>query len=26
VDAIMARWGAELDEFRRVRERYLFYR
>jgi uncharacterized protein YbbC (DUF1343 family)/CubicO group peptidase (beta-lactamase class C family) len=26
VDAIMARWEAELREFRRIRERYLLYR
>ncbi len=26
VDAIMARWEPELDEFRRVRQRYLLYR
>jgi uncharacterized protein YbbC (DUF1343 family)/CubicO group peptidase (beta-lactamase class C family) len=26
VDAIMARWEPELDEFRRVRERHLLYR
>ena len=26
VDAIMARWEAELNGFRRVRERYLLYR
>jgi uncharacterized protein YbbC (DUF1343 family) len=26
VDAIMARWEAELSDFRRVRERYLLYR
>ena len=26
VDAIMARWDAELNDFRRIRERYLLYR
>jgi uncharacterized protein YbbC (DUF1343 family)/CubicO group peptidase (beta-lactamase class C family) len=26
VDAIMARWETELDEFLRIRERYLLYR
>lgn len=26
VDAIMARWAPELEEFRKVRERYLIYR